>query len=256
MGAIHQALLSVSAPSGGGVSDFDPTGILWRIRAADITGFVDNDVINTNWLDTSGNGRHWSPNNTPRYRTNVINGHPVVRFSQGGSGNDWFAGPNLSGLGLTEIDLFMLVKMTNDPAASSTASGFWHNNNPHVQGATHFPFTDGVIYMGAHIVTSTDSRVAVNPTPSLAAWRLLRVTAKTGTNNYTIDLDGVNIATATRNNLVFTSDNRLGESRNDSTGFYLSGDVAEYFAFSVKRDATQTTEIHDYLDSFYATSLP
>lgn len=201
-------------------------------------------------------GRNWAPVNTPHYRTNILNGHPVVRFRQGGSGDDYFTGPALNGLGLTEIDLFILVKMTNDPASSTAASGFWHNNSPHVNGATHFPFTDGVIYMGAHISTSIDSRVSVNPSPSLAAWRLLRVTAKTGTNNYLIDLDGTNIATATRNNLQFLADNRLGESRNDSVGFYLSGDVSEYFAFSVKRDSTQTSEIHTYLNSFYGLSLP
>ena len=101
----------------------------------------------------------------------------------------------------------------------------------------------------------TDSRLTVNPTPSLAAWRLLRVTAKTGSNNYKMDLDGTNIASGTRSTLEFPTARALGKSSSSGADFYLNGNVAEFLAFGTKRDATQTAEIRDYMNDYYALSI-
>lgn len=57
--------------------------VLW-VKAGDIVGLNDGDDITT-WLDTSGNGNDLSQPNTsfkPVYRTNIVNGQPVVRFNK------------------------------------------------------------------------------------------------------------------------------------------------------------------------------
>jgi len=237
--------------------DFDFTNILWRIRAADIGGLSDGDPVTT-WLDISGNSRDWSSSghtNKPKYKVSQINGHPAVRFDDNGLQN-YFDGPNLSGAGLSEVDLYIVVKVDADPASDATVMGLWNFNSANYNDAlTQYPDTSGVIKMTAFL-PSTEVSLDNNPTPALTSWRLLRVTAKTGTSNYKMDLDGSNIATGTRTTLTFPAVTHLGRSVSNLGSTWMRGYIAEFFAFSSKCDATQLATIHSYLNSFYGFSLP
>lgn len=53
---------------------------LWT-KASRITGLADGDPVST-WPDLSGNARHFTQTggNRPTYRTNILNGKPVVRL--------------------------------------------------------------------------------------------------------------------------------------------------------------------------------
>jgi len=135
-------------------------------------------------------------------------------------------------------------------------AGLWNLNSANYSAAlTNYPNTSGVIKMTA-LLPSTESSLDNDPTPALTSWRLLRVTAKTGTNNYSMDLDGSNLATGTKTTLTFPATTHLGRSVSNLGSTWMRGYVAEFFAFSAKCGATQLGTIHSYLNSFYGFSLP
>lgn len=169
---------------------------------------------------------------------------------------DRATGVDLSGLGLSEVDIYVVVIANADPATGGVPYGLWRLNNADYANAhTRYPDTGGTIRQTAFL-PSGQASLDVNPTPSLAAWRLLRVTAKTGSNNYTMDLDGTNIATGTRTSLVFPTAPELGRASDNGGTVEFHGLVAEFFAFSTKCGSTQLGTIHSYLNSFYGFSLP
>lgn len=242
------------AAVGGSGDDFDYTNLLWRVRGDGIAGKSDGDSLNTYvWLDTSGNARNWTFSGG-LYQTNEINGHPAVEF-RGQANADNAAGPNLSGLGLSEIDLYAVVIAHADPASGGAAYGLWTLNDADYSNAhTQYPDTGGTVHMTAHL-PSGQARLSVNPTPSLASWHLLRVTAKTGSNNYTVDVDGTNIAAGTRTALVFPAAPFLGKASDNGGTAYYWGMVAEWFALGTKADATQFGTIRDYVNDYYGLSV-
>lgn len=66
----------------GGVGN--PTSNIIWLDASEITGFVDGDDLNT-WIDVSGNALDFTqpdPLFTPKFRTGLINGYPIVRFNK------------------------------------------------------------------------------------------------------------------------------------------------------------------------------
>lgn len=244
----------VFAPAGGG-ADFDTTNLVWRVRAADIVGKSDGDGLNgITWSDSSGNGRNWTFTNC-LYQTNEINGHPAIEF-RGQGNSDFVAGPNVSGLGLSEIDVFCVVKAHADPASGGFAYGLWtFNDFNYVNSHTVYPDNgSGNVRMTAFL-PSGQAGLTVDPTPSLASWHLLRVTAKTGTNNYTMDINGTNVAAGTRTSLVFPVNTYLGKAEGFGGTAMFWGMATELFAFSTKADATQAGTIRDYVNSYYGLSV-
>lgn len=244
----------VFGAGGGGDPGFDFTNMLWRVRGSDIGGLSHLDEITT-WDDTSGNNRDFSSADPdkPEFHTNQINGHPAVYFG-GQSVQHSFVGPDISGLSLTEIDLFVVLKTDADPAVAA-ANGLWElNDADYVNAHTQYPNTGGTVHMTA-CLPSGQARLSVDPTPALTSFRLLRVTAKTGSNNYTMDLDGTNIAAGTRTSLVFPAATFLGRASDSGGTAYYKGHIAEYSTFSTKCGSTQYNTIRDYVNTYYALSV-
>jgi hypothetical protein len=239
--------------------DFDYTNMLWRVRGADIVGLSDGDPMTGGWLDTSGNSRNWAASgNNPLYQTNEINSHPAVQF-RGIANQDHFVGPNLSGLSLTEIDVYILLKADADPPGSVNAVGLWMlcPMSTSFFSLTEWPATDNNIKEAAFTPATSNQRLTVDPSPALTSWRLYRLIAKTGTNNYEIQLDGSSLATQTLSTLGFPSTTYLGRASWNSGGnnSFWQGKVAEFFAFSTKCGSTQYGTIRDYLNTFYGLSI-
>ncbi len=72
----------------------DPAGVtgavLW-LDASQLTGLTDGQTVST-WTDMSGNGNNATlSKGAPKYRTNVLNGQPIMRFTTA----DMFATANL-----------------------------------------------------------------------------------------------------------------------------------------------------------------
>lgn len=236
---------------GGGGGTFDQTGILWRTRSDDITGLSDADLLTT-WEDLTVNNRDWvGTGSKPNYEASV-DGHKAVRFNRAGNANTFLTGPDLSGLSLTEADVFIILKLALDPPVSTGLTGLWRfNDAAGTFSATLFPYTDSICRQSAFLSGGSDTRLTVDPTPSLASWRLYRLVAKTGTNEYQHWIDGANNSQTTNNTLQFPSTTYLGQSVSSGGNFFLNGWVREFFAFDTKRDATQVTEIKDYVNGYY-----
>lgn len=244
---------------GAGTPDFDDANLFSRIRAEGLTNSgapYSNDDPIPQCDDLSGNANHWGQaieSRRPIYKTNQLNGKAAIRFNS----------VNLTSLGgpffnsLSECEFFIVVKVDADPAASSASSGAWRlNAADDATSASHYPFTDNNVYEGAFIDIPTSSRISVNPTPSLALWRLYNIQAKAGTNNYIIRLDGTAIVTTTKT-LEFsaTQNGAIGESRSvGPVTVYMNGLVAEFFFLSAAAGTTQRESIRDYINSYYGLS--
>lgn len=220
----------------------------------DEIGLADEAGLDTVvWQDMTANNRDWTFNDSV-YKTNEINGHAAVFFG-GNSSNDHAVGPNLSGAGLTEVDVFVVLIANADPATSGPYGLWTFNDADYVNAHTQYTDGSGNIHMTAFL-PSGQARLTVNPTPSTAVWHLLRVVAKTGSNNYEIFIDGVSIATGTRTSLVFPAVTVLAQASDSGGTAGWFGMVAEFFAFDTKTAGSQLTSIHDYVESFYGISLP
>ena len=243
------------APAGGG-ADFDYTNMLWRVRAADITGKSDNDSLDTVvWLDTSGNSRNWTFH-ACLYRTNQVNGHPAIQFG-GQINDDYVTGIDISALSLSEIDVYLVVQALNDPPGSNSNAGLWQMcpTGSSYYAVSLYPTIAGNIEDGAFTPATSDQRVIGNPTPSLTSWRLYRVVAKSGTNNHQSFVDGTTLATRT-DTPSFPTSSRLGKNQDgDGLTFWFQGMQAEFFAFSTKAIGSQYTSIKDYVNSYYGLSV-
>lgn len=129
------------------------------------------------------------------------------------------------------------IKIDADPPGSSTPTGFMQiGDGFSVAGASHYPFTDGIIYSGIFRWTDavTLARVTVgNPTPALTAWRFVCITNTPGAGGYKFKIDGAQInGTTTGTTGVYTnSDWTLGRSIGNGTPYYLDGDVSDLWIF-------------------------
>lgn len=249
MGAIHQALLSVAPPAGGG-GDFDTTNMFFRLRAADVVGLSNGDPMGT-WLDTSGNGYDFSPTNGPTWRSaDGPNSQPCVRFAAASS--QYFTGPDWSPLALTEIDLFIILLKNADPAVSLATAGLWSFNDvtSDVFRLCLVPFTDGNVYDTPFTV---GTRTSNNFATTFAQWNQYRVKNQhavgSAFNNF---LNGVAGSTPQTNGVVSPSTTYLGRSKTASNDAYCDGDIAEIFGFSAFTAGAQLTSINDYFLSFYS----
>ena len=184
----------------------------------------------------------------PVLKTNIINGHSVVRFD----GLATFMDTTTAGLNLGEAEVYVVIKANADPAASSTTNGFWYfmaSSNPLTQSA-HYPHTSGDIY---ETFRRNTSRVNVNPTPSLSsAFRLYSVHADT--NKYTMRIDTTTIFNdASAYTLDQTAGGyRIGKSSNGTS--FFAGDIAELRVYRPKLTNAQRDTLYYYFDTRYTLS--
>ncbi len=181
----------------------------------------------------------------PVLKTNIINGHSVVRFD----GLVAFMDTTTAGLDLGEAEVYVVIKANADPASSSTTNGFWYfmaSSTPLTQSA-HYPHTSGDIY---ETFRRNTSRVNVNPTPSLSsAFRLYSVHADT--NKYTMRIDTTTIFNDAS---AYTLDQtagayRIGKSSNGTS--FFAGDIAELRVYRPKLTNAQRDTLTSFLDDYY-----
>lgn len=117
---------------------------LW-LDAAQIVGLNEGDPLSL-WEDESGEGNDFTATLTgrPTYRESAINSLPAIEFD----GIDDF----ISNLGLdtslwTSATLFIVGKVTNDPAIAVSESGHWKWNPSNARSL--YPSVDAGIYESA-----------------------------------------------------------------------------------------------------------
>ena len=212
------------------------------IGVSDGTGVVQwNNLQGT----ASRNLRQSTSAARPTLKTNIVNGHSVVRFD----GVQTFMDTSTAGLNLGEAEVYVVIKANADPASSSTTNGFWYfmaSSTPLTQSA-HYPHTSGDIY---ETFRRNTSRVNVNPTPSLSsAFRLYSVHADT--NKYTMRIDTTTIFNDAS---AYTLDQtagayRIGKSSNGTS--FFAGDIAELRVYRPKLTNSQRDTLYYYFDTRY-----
>lgn len=182
---------------GGGGGSGDPLAYLeWDASA--ITGISDGASLPyTSVLDQSGNGRHATAMNTstsgPSYAANGLGtGKPTMYFPS----DSMFRFPDLTGL--TEADIFVVVKRDNDPVELSD-----NTFGPILRLGTSgshmlFPANDGNWYDDAG---SSTMHTVGNPSPSLATARLYNVISTP--TEWTARLDTTQLYTTATNTVAF-----------------------------------------------------
>ena len=224
---------------------------LFAKYVADSIGVSDGTGV-VQWTNLQGtasrNLRQSTLASRPVLKTNIINGHSVVRFD----GVAAFMDTTTAGLNLGETEVYVVIKANADPASSSTTNGFWYfmaSSTPLTQSA-HYPHTSGDIY---ETFRRNTSRVNVNPTPSLSsAFRLYSVHADT--NKYTMRIDTTTIFNDAS---AYTLDQtagayRIGKSSNGTS--FFAGDIAELRVYRPKLTDSQRDTLYYYFDTRYTLS--
>ena len=96
------------------------TGLKLHLDASALTGLSDGNTVTT-WPDASGLANNATASGTPIYKTGVLNGQPVVRFS----GASRFTTANLSSQFPTAATVFIATTISNDNAYTLVQSNPW-----------------------------------------------------------------------------------------------------------------------------------
>lgn len=217
------------------LSPFSPSslsGLVEWLKADAIIGLADNDPIST-WTASAGNNGTAAGTVRPTYQTNELNGLPIVRFD---GVNDLLSVGNFSALSAGEI--FIVVKIPTDPPA--TGKSLWAFGTP---SDNYYPYSNGIIYDDWG---STVRKTTVDPTPSLASWRVYNVFS--AANDWGSNLDGASLHTTATNTVGFLSTCYIGQT----AGQYLACDIAELVMYNRKLTAPERAQVLGYLQDKYA----
>lgn len=244
--------MSLTIFSGGaGAAAFDPhslAGLFAWLKADAITDIADAGAI-TSWGDVSSNPdiaavTQATSTKRPTFRTNVLNGKPVVRFD---GGDALGSGGGLASLAWpVNFTVFSVAKAN----AAAADQGICNADNG--SGA-------GRIFKMRMSATALEC-IGWNTTPTLgsdtepdanpAAFKVR--TLKRGTATMQAYVDGVSAgssAIAGTNNSG-TVALRVGASSVD-TGEFLTGDIAEILVYNTALSDTNRDNVEDYLRAKY-----
>lgn len=234
---------------------------LW-LDAFQITGLANGAQIST-WSDSSGNNRNatglvGTGTTKPKYRSSLgPNSRPTVEMAAAtDTTGPWFSLPNFL-TGFTAGDMFAVVILNADPPSTLAqrcspafgdfgSAGDEYFPNHHLGGGTA-----GVIF---DAFGSTVRKQTVNPTPSLAFWRVYESRSASGA--WSNHLDGVQLFSTATNTVGWSTAPFIGHSSTNNK--HLNGYISEIIFFSrVLNDTTERKAvIHAYLNTKYGFSLP
>lgn len=144
--------------------------------------------------------------------------------------------------GATEGSAYLVVKCVEDPNTVNTRTGLWNLGTD--SGSTHFTWTDGSIY---EAFGTTVRKAAVDPTPSMASWRIYHVYS--APSDWAMYLDGVSILSTGTNTVGFPASPTLGQSLTSTIFFY--GWIAEAIFTRAKQSNPDREKVEGYLAHKY-----
>jgi hypothetical protein len=215
--------------------------------ADQLGGLSDGDVIGTPLVDLSaaGNdGTQADANLRPLYRADV-SGHPAMEFGRSIVGTFTPSKYVLPDLGLTlGAEMFAVVQLNADPPPTDNKTGPIIGDNSASINANAFPYTDGVVYEGFY---STVRKTTVDPTPSMATFRIVNLISKDG--EWSFNIDGSSVYTTATNTFHNPAAANLGADDRVSSG--LHGHIKEIFLFDDRLDSGDRTAMVAYLTAKY-----
>lgn len=221
-------------PAGGGFSPLDIAGLHAAFAANLITGLSDTDTVSA-WNDYSGNSRNAiAPlGEEPTYRTGILNGLPVVRFSATNSKRlvtgSWTA--------LSQPNTIFIVGTSRNVTYSQYFDGI-------ASGNRHALFIRGNTALEAYSGSS-----AIAGVPDLTAPRIIQVLFNAGSGRVRVDGgSGTAISTGSHTLTGLTLGNRY------ASGFVSIGDLAEFLLYAGSLSLTASNMLGDYLAAKWGLS--
>lgn len=222
----------------------DIAGLKLWLKADAITGLSDGNAVTT-WSDSSGQGNDATQavaGSKPLYKTNIINGNPVVRFD--GTDDSLNLGDVAAfDFGTNNFSIFMVGKnTTNLPGFFAKDTDTGDGNGLYIQRqADKFSYWNG----SAYITITMDSEYHL--------FGIVR--SGTGANQLELRLDGGSATTGTDARTLSNASNAtIGAFSN--LMFPLNGDIAEVIIYDSALSAADRQRIEWYLAQKYAISGP
>lgn len=247
-----------AAPGGG---SFDFTTVqgsnLTVYTAARLeTGKSDGDNL-TSLVNSGVAGSSWAASTTvkPVYKTNIVNGQPVYRFTPGADRpRAGLTGKTIYNIvSVSAWTVFVVYKI----AAAGTSAGF--GNASGAVGET------GGIWMLAHDPSGNTGNIVGQVYDggvkevsagaySLGAFQLVEFRKSGGT--VSVRLNGGSAGTVATSNLhgSFGGTPQMGRT-SSITGNTLEGDIAEYLVWNIDLGGTDTTTVRNALATLYGVTV-
>lgn len=209
--------------------------------------YNDNDAVNV-WPDHSGNDNDFEQSvaaSQPVFKTSVVNGLDVIRWD---GTNDNLVGPAVM-TGATEGEIFIVVKVDNDPPGAGAQTGLWDFSASDF--ATHYPLNGTGQVFDAW--GTTVRKTTINPATSLAAFHVYNVVSAAGEWTSRWNGGGVDTFTTAVNTVTFRTDPKLGMSLTGA--FFLDGDIAEVIVYSRELTGGERDAIEAYLGAKYNITM-
>jgi hypothetical protein len=207
---------------------------------ADSLVLADGDPVAT-WTDSSGNGRDATQGTAslrPTYRTNVVNGLPIVR---GDESDDSLVLPDFL-TGFTAGTLFWVAKVGADPpGGDNSAPALFFGSHGSDE---HWPWTDGNIYYGfGSTVRHTVGDLATSLADAFRVWANI-----SAASDWRVYLNGSLEFSTITNTVGFGTTPTMFRA---GTGARFRGDVAEILVYSRALSDTERQQVEDYLMDKY-----
>jgi hypothetical protein len=233
------------ASLGCGGAGFTPASIadLAGWYRADALALANNAPV-ASWADGSGTGNLLSQGtgvSQPLFKTNIVNGKPVVRFD---GANDWLeyagapggfgaqTGQTIFLVAQYAVDTDLLTAVTTNPGFNALQV-FFGGGNPRFQGS-----------MGAAIATVTGAIKAVG------VWHSTVLRFDDITDGLECFTNGVFQTNNFEAGAFATNTITLGR-RSAVAGLYFAGDIAEVGIYSRSLTSPELTRLHAYLAGKY-----
>lgn len=236
--------------AGGGAAPFAPDDLASLQAWYDASLLTGSDGDRkTTWPDQTANAYNATASLGPVLKTgaNGLNSLNVLQWAHALNEPLTMSSSLLNGA--TAGSAFCVVKDTNDPAANDAQSGGWFNGFTSDTSGTkngHYPYTDSKIY--PHF-GSTVRGTGLDPTPSLASWRLFseQISGSAGSAVRSMFIDGTSIGTQSSLTVNFGAVARWIGSSIGGTGQFFEGKMAELLFFNADLGTTDRQKVEGYL---------
>lgn len=211
-----------------------------------ITGKSDGDAI-SQWDDSSGNARHGTQGTAgsrPTYKTNILNGLPVVRFD-GGDVLDVAAFTHGTKFSVFAVVVFRTTAAGNQfiyeqSSDTSQRMYLWKRGS---DGKLIFGYHDGSAFRD---YTKTWSPAV--DTPYL-------IDGETGPVNNTLGISGTTDTSTTRTGYPTSASKAAQIGRSPGTGSNWNGDIAELIVYNADVSSIDRDLLRDYLSAKWGVTL-
>lgn len=221
----------------------------WWMKADAITGLNDDDPV-VSWLDSSSAAKHYgqaSAGNRPTYKTNIVNGLPVVRFA---TDDSLVQDPDARTLAVANTLIIVCSPSTSTDDYILGGSGT-EGVPAIISGFSSKAFE----YYNS--VSGTGERETFQA--SASGFHILTVTRTDDTGNVVGYYDGTQVFSTGVNTSrdwdgLFIQE--IGANGNASGSDPFNGDIAEIIHYASVLSGGDLTTVHNYLGSKYAITVP